>query len=308
MPTLNPRRAPKKETRASRAVQRLAEVIRHGGGVVVHLSGSHGHGTVGPYHPAVGDAKFALFLDNSFRGAGGRYEYTRALEAAEHAVIKFGVANVIAGMKRAAKKHGGEYTNLDTAVFKRNPRRRRARLPNPRMPTQAQLLDAVNKIEHAQARDVAPPVTAVRRLAKVGIHLDQRPYFIRGEIDIQAIIADLGIARKYAAKYWGLDNPRSNPRSNPRKRRRNPRTAALKWRKLPPSIHRSRDIDGTWKAPSKKWGGEYTIMTHRDGAYGPKVYTVVWENSDYSYYAKLGESGLLATAKKTAAAYEARTR
>lgn len=107
-------------SREQKATALLASVIAQG--VVVHLVGSRNKGTVGPYHKAVGAPGYALIVDGTRGGfdKGGLWEYPHAAGAAEHAVIKFGVGNVITALKAAAKKHGGAYVNLETPIVVRS--------------------------------------------------------------------------------------------------------------------------------------------------------------------------------------------
>jgi hypothetical protein len=112
---------PKVEDRASKAVRLVAAALK--AGVVLHLSGARGTATVGPYHTAVpvraddyaGPAAYALLMYS--RTHGNRDEtFSTAAAAADHAVARFGVTNVITALKRAAKKHGAVYQNLDTPM------------------------------------------------------------------------------------------------------------------------------------------------------------------------------------------------
>lgn len=112
---------PKAESRSSKAVRLVADALR--AGVILHLRGARGSATVGPYHTAVpvqagdyaGPATFALLTYSRIHG--NRDEtFSSALNAADHAVERFGVGNVIPALKLAAKKHGTTYQNLDTPI------------------------------------------------------------------------------------------------------------------------------------------------------------------------------------------------
>lgn len=112
------RNPPKKEPRASKAVKRVKEALD--AGVVLSFSTTYGEGTAGPYRTAVPVGEnFAIFRDyEAKRGhpENARRTFETAYGAADHLVEWIGVGNAIDALKRAAKKRGVSYSNLDTPI------------------------------------------------------------------------------------------------------------------------------------------------------------------------------------------------
>ena len=104
---------PRKLTNADKVVLRLAEAIQRGH--VVAFSGAGGRGTMGPYHPATGPARFAVFFDGNrwarYGVHSGRSE-GNAQSVAWAVVDAIGVANTIKALKAAQVG----YVNLDTRI------------------------------------------------------------------------------------------------------------------------------------------------------------------------------------------------
>lgn len=118
---------PKKDSQATKAVRLVEQALK--AGVILHFSTNNGEGTAGAYHPAAptasthapGPAKFAVFRYSRTRGNTDA-TFPSAFSAADHLVEWIGVGNAIAALKRAARKAGTAYANLDTQIgWKRNP-------------------------------------------------------------------------------------------------------------------------------------------------------------------------------------------
>lgn len=124
--TKNPAK-PKKDSQATKAVRLVEHALKSG--VVLHFSTNNGEGTAGAYHPAAptasthapGHAQFAVFRYSRTRGNTDA-TFPSAFSAADHLVEWIGVGNAIAALKRAARKAGTTYANLDTPIrWKKNP-------------------------------------------------------------------------------------------------------------------------------------------------------------------------------------------
>jgi len=92
----------------------VADALEHG--VVLHVSGAWGQGTVGPYQTAVPTReRYALF---SVARGRQRYDrtYTSASDAADGALATWGTSNLINALKAAAKRRGIAYRNLKTPI------------------------------------------------------------------------------------------------------------------------------------------------------------------------------------------------
>jgi hypothetical protein len=106
-----------KVTREDKAEARVAEAIR--AGVVLHWSAGHEDGTVGPNRDAVPSAKRQFALHSYKSGYRGQTEsrfYETAEQAAYGMLVRTGVTNAIAALKKAAAKRDLRYSNLDTPI------------------------------------------------------------------------------------------------------------------------------------------------------------------------------------------------